>query len=421
MCTNDQGFAWRAGSRCSPPWWVPVQGKVGLQVQRNPIRRAPQAKDLLPSLSPGPHERILSQKLTLAAEFRPMQEVELHAKVAGYLKSISVDVGDYVRKGKVIATLEVPEFRSDLTQAAATRKRSEVDVVRARAEVQRAKSVYDAAKLTYDRLSEVSKARPNLLAQQEVDDALSRVQIADAQLSSYKAALAVAEEQVRVQEAGEARVKTIAEYTSITAPFTGLISKRFADEGAMIQAGTASQTQAMPVVRLSQVDQLRLVLPVPESAVPGIRLGEVVAVRVPSLNQTLKGRVARFSGKIDEATRTMETEVDVPNPRLLLKPGMYAAADIELANRLNAVTVPVQALSRKEGKTTVMLVNGQHTIEVREVRTGLETADSIEIASGLNDGDLVVIGNQSQLKPGVHVEPKITVLGDGKAVAKGAR
>jgi RND family efflux transporter MFP subunit len=363
----------------------------------------------------------MSQRLTLAAEFRPMQEVELHAKVAGYLKSIRVDVGDQVRQGQVIATLEVPEFKNDLTQATAFRKRSESDVIRARGEVQRAQTVYDAAKVTYDRLAAVSRARPNLLAQQEVDDAQSKVLIADAQVSTYKAALAVAEEQVRVQEAGEARVKTIAEYTNITAPFTGVITRRFADEGAMIQAGTASQSQAMPVVRLSEVDRLRLILPVPESAVPSIKAGKPVAVRVPSLNQTLEGHVARFSGRIDEATRTMETEVDVANQRLLLKPGMYAAADVELDQRLNVVTIPVQAVVRKEGRTTVMLINGQHNIEIREVQTGLETAERVEVSSGLRDGDLVVIGNQSQLKAGLPVEAKVTTLGDGKTAAKGVR
>jgi len=356
----------------------------------------------------------LSQKVSLAAEFRPMQEIDLHAKVAGYLKEIRVDVGDWVRQGQVIATLEIPEFKSDLTQAAATRKRSEGDVVRARGEVQRAQSVYDAAKLSYERLSSVGKSRPNLLAQQEVDDAMAKTQIADAQLATARAALAVAEEQVRVQEAGEARVKTMAEYSVITVPFSGLITKRYADKGAMIQAGTASQTQAMPVVRLSQVDHLRLVLPVPESAVPLIRQGRAVAVKVPALNQTFEGRVARFSGKIDPATRTMETEVDVPNAQRVLKPGMFASADLELEQRAGAVTVPVQAVVRKDGKTTVMLVNAGRKLEVREVQTGLETPQSVEITSGLEEGDLVVIGNQSQLKPGQAVEPKVTALGEAK-------
>ena len=131
------------------------------------------------------------------------------------------------------------------------------------------------------------------------------MQVAEAQLSATKAALDVAQDQVGVLEAGEARVKTLSAYSTITAPFSGLVTKRYADPGAMIQAGIASQTQAMPVVRLSQINSLRLILPVPESAVPRIQIGRRVAVKVNSLNQTFEGKVARFSGKIDPVTRTM--------------------------------------------------------------------------------------------------------------------
>jgi RND family efflux transporter MFP subunit len=356
----------------------------------------------------------LSQGLTLAAEFRPYQEIDLHANVGGYVREINVDVGDGVRQGQLIATLEVPDFKNDLLQAATAKKRSESDVIRAHSELQRTNSVYDAANLTYNRLAAVSKARPNLIAQQEIDEALAKVQVAAAQVATAKASLAVAEDQVKMQEALIERVNTIAAYTTITAPFSGVITKRFADKGSMIQQGTASQTQAMPVVRLSQIDHLRLILPVPESVVPRIRIGRAVQVRVPSLNQTFTGRVSRLAEKVDSATRTMETEVDVPNPRQLLKPGMYAYAALELDQKANAITVPVQTINRKENKSTVMLVNGQKKLEVREIVTGMETPESVEVVSGLNAGDLVVIGNISQLKAGQLVEPKETVIGAAK-------
>jgi RND family efflux transporter MFP subunit len=348
----------------------------------------------------------LSQGLTLAAEFRPYQEIDLHAKVAGYLKNINVDVGDRVRQGQVIAALEIPEFQMDLKQAAASTKRAESDVVRARSELQRAQSVYDAAKLTYSRLDAVGKSRPNLLAQQEIDDALAKMQVAEAQLSATKAALSVAEEQVRVLDADEEKVKTLASYATITVPFSGVITKRFADPGAMIQQGTTSQTQAMPLVRLSQIDHLRLVLPVPESAVPRVHIGRVVMVKVPTLNQTFAGKVSRFADKVETATRTMETEVDVPNRRLVLKPGMYAYADLELDQKNDALVVPVQAVNRKNNKASVLLVDSQQRLVARDIVVGLETPENIEVLSGLTHGDLVVIGNTSQLKPGQLVVPK---------------
>jgi RND family efflux transporter MFP subunit len=356
----------------------------------------------------------LSHQLALAAEFRPYREIDLYAKVAGYLKEIRVEAGDRVRQGQLIATLEIPEFNNDLNQAAASRRRSESEVARARSEVQRAQSTLDAAKLIYSRLATVARSRPNLLAQQEVDDALAKMRIAEAQLDTAKAGLAVAEEHARAQEASEARAKTMADYTVIVAPFSGLITKRFADKGAMIQAGTASQTQAMPVARLSQVDHLRLILPVPESVVPGIRIGRAVKVKVPALDQTFDGRVSRFSGKVDSATRTMETEVDVANPRLLLKPGMYAYADLALESKIAALTVPIQSISRKENKASVMIVNARNQIEQREVATGLESDSSVEIVAGLGENEFVVIGNQGQLKPGQSVMPKETAPGGGK-------
>lgn len=354
----------------------------------------------------------LSQGLKLAAEFRPFQETDLHAKVAGYLKKINVDVGDRVQQGQVIAELEIPEFKSELAQAEASKKRSESDVTRARSEIQRAQSVYDAAKLSHSRLASVSQARPNLLAQQELDDAVAKVQVAEAQLNSAKAALAVTEEQVHVLDASVERVKVLAAYSVITAPFAGVVTKRFADLGAMIQQGTASQTQAMPLIRLSQVSHLRLVLPVPESVVPRIRLGRTVRVEVPSLNRTFQGRVSRFAEKVDTATRTMETEVDVPNPGLILKPGMYAYADLELDQKSAALVVPVQAINRAENKTRVMLVNGQNKLEMRDIVLGMETPDAVEVLSGLAKDDRVVIGNLSQLKQGQAVTPKETTLGE---------
>ena len=158
----------------------------------------------------------------------------------------------------------------------------------------------------------------------------ARTWSAEAQVAAAKSALAAAEEQVNVNSADTQKVKTLMEYTRVTAPFAGVITKRYADTGSMIQAGTASQTQAMPVVRLSENSLLRLILPVPESAVPTVHIGQQVEVRVPTLNRSFPGRVARFADKLSPATRTMDTEVDVPNPSLVLMPGMYAEVDLTL-------------------------------------------------------------------------------------------
>jgi RND family efflux transporter MFP subunit len=364
----------------------------------------------------------LTHDLVLTAEFRPYQEIDVMAKVAGYISEIKVDVGDHVVENQLLATLEVPEMADDLRRADAAVERSQADVQHAKDELQRAQAARDIAKLSFDRLGEVSKKRPGLIAQQDIDDAQSKYLVADAQVSAANSALASARQQVSVNNSDVAKVKTLMDYTKVTAPFTGVITKRFADKGSMIQAGTASQTQAMPVVRLSQNDRLRLILPVPESAVSTVHIGQQVEVRVPTLNRNFPGTVARFSDKLSLATRTMDTEVDVMNPNLILIPGMYAEVDLSLARRTGVLAVPVTAVdSDNESADTngargsaasgrVMVITPNNRVEVRKIALGLETANRVEVLGGLNEGDMVVIGARASLQPGQEVRPKVTTM-----------
>ncbi|HEY7287691.1 MAG TPA: efflux RND transporter periplasmic adaptor subunit [Vicinamibacterales bacterium] len=348
----------------------------------------------------------LSRTLTLAAEFRPFQEIDVHAKVAGYLKTIFVDVGDQVKEGQLLAVLEIPELRDEAQQDEASVQRSAEEINRSQADLERAESAHEIAHLAATRLAGVLKSRPNLVAQQDVDDAAARDRMAEAQVSTAKAALAAAKQQLAVSNAIASKTKTLLEYTRITAPFTGVVTHRYADTGAMIQAGTASQSQAMPLVRLSQNARLRLTIPVPESAVPSVRLGQPVDVRIDSINRSLPGTVSRFAGKVSPDTRTMDTEVDVRNDDLSLVPGMYASASIALERPRRVLTVPVQALERGDEKTTVLVV-ADGVLARKAVKLGLETPDRVEITNGIHDSDLVVVGNRSQLRPGMAVIAKV--------------
>jgi RND family efflux transporter MFP subunit len=349
----------------------------------------------------------MSRSLELAAEFRPYQEVDLHAKIPGYLKAIHVDVGDRAAKGQLIAELEAPEMAQDLAQASATLKRTRLEVERARSEVHRSEALDSIRQVSYERLSGVMKARPNLVAQQEIDDSAARQREAAAQLASAQAALAAAEEQVRIAEATKERLETMLAYLRITAPFAGIITSRMADPGAMIQAGTASHVQAMPVVRLSEVDHLRLVLPVPESAVSRVRVQAPVEVRVESLSRVFQGKISRFTGKLDQSTRTMDTEVDLPNPDFVIKPGMFGYATFVLDRKLDALSVPVQALAGRGPRASVLIVNPAKRLELRELSLGLETPSRVEVLSGLSGNEMVVIGSRSNLRAGLAVEPKL--------------
>jgi len=340
----------------------------------------------------------IMRQMTLSAEFRPFEEVELHAKVAGFLREITVDVGDRVRKGQHLATLEVPEMNEDIAQAAAGRARSEADVVRARVDLQRAETTAKLAQLSFARLSAVLKSRPNLIAQQEIDEARTRADGAREQVEAARAALAASQQQVRAAAAGESRARTIEAYSRITAPFAGVITRRYVHPGAMIPAGTASQ--ATPVVRLSNDERLRLVVPLPESAIPSVQLGSRVAVKVPTLKQTFSGLVARFSNRVATSSRTMETEIDVPNPRRLLKAGMFAETEIVLERRNDALVVPQQAVVNLSTRPQVYVVDGAKRIAIKTVKAGIQSAEGIEILEGLAEGDIVITAGQNRLRTG---------------------
>jgi len=352
----------------------------------------------------------LSRTLRLAAEFRPYQEVDIDAKVAGYVKSIYVDIGSRVKRGQLLAVLEIPELQDEVNQAEGMVRQSDQEIQHAQFELKQAEAARQATHLQYTRLAEVSKTQPNLIAQQEIDDALSKDQESEAQVEAAKAALAAAKEQSVVAKANEDRVEAMYSYARITAPFSGVITKRYADTGAMLQAGTASHTQAMPLVSLSQIDLLRLTIPIPESVVPQVRVGMAAQVDVPSLRKTYRGKVVRFADQVDFSTRTMLTEIDVPNPTFELVPGMYAYASLTLERRDSVLTLPVQALDREGNGVSVLRVDAQGKIERVPIRLGLETPDRVEVLSGLKEGDALVVSARSQLREGEVVKAKLIDL-----------
>lgn len=345
----------------------------------------------------------VSSALTLTAEFIPYQEVDVLAKVAGYLKTIGVDVGDRVKKGQIIATLEIPEMRDDLARAAASIEQANAEMIRAEDEVQRTEAAHQIAHLSLTRIENVAKREPGLVPQQDVDDVRSRDLVSEAQIASAKNAVIAAQQRIRVLRADEARLKTLQQYESIAAPFDGVVTKRFANEGAMIQAGTSPS--ALPVVKVSEIRVLRLILPVPESSAAEVSAGKAVQVRVPSLGRVLTGRVARFTGKVQPGTRTMDTEVDVQNDGLALMPGMYAEVDLHLDEHKSVVTVPIDAVDGTGAAARVYQVIDPGVVHVIPVSIGLQTAQVAEIRSGLAAGDNVIVGRRAGLKDGDRVSP----------------
>ncbi|HTX16751.1 MAG TPA: efflux RND transporter periplasmic adaptor subunit [Candidatus Baltobacteraceae bacterium] len=350
----------------------------------------------------------ISSNLEIASEFEPYQEINVYAKVSGYIKDLRINWGTHVAQGQLLAVLEIPELQQELELDQASVRRSEQDVARAQEELARAQSSYTVAHLTYTRLANVQKTRPELVAQEEIDVAQGKDLEANAGVSSAKDALAGSQQELLGAKAALDRDKALYSYSNITAPFDGVVTEMDAYTGSLLPAGTSSNKGDQALCRLSQNDLLRLVIPVPERAVPDIHIGDTVAVDVSGLNRKFDGKIVRFSDQIDPDTRTMHTEVDVPNPKYVLVPGMYATVEIPLQTVQNALTVPVQAVqSSAEGHGTVLVVGPDNRIERRDVTTGIESATDIEILSGLSENERVVFGEQAQFRPGELVAPTV--------------
>jgi len=318
----------------------------------------------------------LSNSMTFQGEFYPYQDVLIHAKVSGYVNLIRVDIGDRVKAGELLATLEVPELKDQLDGARASARRADAE--------------HAIAHLNYQRLVEVNKNQPNLVAQQDLDDAEAKDAATEAASATAKA------------DAG--RFSTLSDYTRVLAPFDGVITKRFVDTGTLVEAGTSPN--AGPVVELAESDLLRLRFPVPEAETPLVRVGGGVGISVDALHRAFTGRIARDAWDIDRSTRTMIVEVDVPNPDAAFKAGMYASVTLSVQDAAGVLAVPLQALSSGDSPS-ILVVGDGNAVTQRQVVVGMRTAALAEIRSGLSEGDLVVVGDRSGLAPGTVVSPKV--------------
>jgi RND family efflux transporter MFP subunit len=374
--------------------------------QTEGIGRVNADADVAPAAVARVERHNLGSTLTIAGEFKPFQDVDVHAKVAGYIRQIYVDVGDHVKEGQTLAVLEVPELAAQLAGAEAAVRAAQEQVRKAQGDLQRAKSAHAAAHSAYARLKQAADSRAGLVAQQEVDDSEAKDLETEGQTASAEAEIASARQQLEVAQANQKQYIALSSYTRIVAPFAGVITNRYADTGALIAAGTSSSTQAIPVVRLAQTSKLRLVLPIPESVAAQIHLGDPVKVQVQALDKEFEGKVSRFADSLDRQTRTMETEIDFDNRAGHLIPGMYTQTNLSLREKKNALTIPLEAISRNGEEAGVLAVSADNVVQERKVRLGVEDSARIEVLSGLNEGERVIIGNRGEYHSGQKIKPK---------------
>jgi RND family efflux transporter MFP subunit len=347
----------------------------------------------------------LKNDVTLTAELEPYYEVDVMAKEAGYIRHMLVDIGDHVKAGQLLCVLEIPELQDDLQRAKADVQTATAEQSAAEQDRKRAVAAEAIAHLSYTRILDVSKKEPGLVPLQEVDVAHSRDLEAEAQVASAGQNVQASVSRLQAARAALEHETALVEYTRIVSPLNGVITQRYASDGAMIQAGISSNTQAMPVVHVAEDDILRLMLPVPEAYVGTIHDDEPVIVTVAALGRTFPGKVTRFADRVQASTRTMTAEVDLKNMKLDLIPGMYAQVQLSLADAPNAIAVPIGALDSAGSTNKVYAVDAAGTVHVRTVTTGIQSPQFVQVMSGIQPGEIVILGSHSGLQDGARVQP----------------
>lgn len=348
-----------------------------------------------------PQRQTLSNQLHVAGELLPYQKVNLHAKVSGYIRNIRVDIGDRVHTGEDLADLEIPELMAQVDGAKAGVQRAEEDILRAQSAVIRAQANHAALHANYTRLKQAA-AVPGLIAEQELDDAQAKDSASAAQVDAAKDNLSAMQQALSVAKDNSSHYSALAGYAHITAPFNGVVTDRYSDTGALVQAGTSSAA-AQPVVELEETDVLRLRLPVPEALAGYVHIGDPAKIDVEATGQDLTGKVVRTSGALDLATRTLQVEIDLKNTDNRLLPGMYADVTLSIRHAGTGLTLPEQAVDQTDGQPYALLVNSHGRIERRLLRLGVQTPSRVEVISGLRPSDRVVATNLASFTRGEAV------------------
>src|SRR5262245_1098709 len=347
----------------------------------------------LPVLAQTPVEcvRVISKSIErevrLPGELLPYLSVPIHAKIAGFVDKVEVDRGSVVRKGQILLTLVAPETEAQIAEARS--KGQAIQLLRAEAAAKLA-----AAKSTYDRLKAASQT-PGVVAGNDLIVAEKNVEAAEALMNAYEGSAKAAEASVQSLQALE-------KYLTIMAPFDGIITDRNVHPGAL--AGPNSGTGSMPLLKLEQLNRLRLTVAVPETHVGGIVKTAQVRFTVPAFpGETFHGVIRRVAHNLDPKTRTMAVELDVVNPTLRLASGMYAEVLWPVRKERPALLVPPTCIATTTEHTFVVRIKND-VAEWVPVSRGSAAGELVEVYGPLQDGDLVARRGTDELREGTRVK-----------------
>jgi RND family efflux transporter MFP subunit len=310
-----------------------------------------------------PKRGSITRSVVLPGEVKPYQQATLYAKVAGYLKKIAVDKGDSVKQGDLIADIEVPELLAD---------------------VARFKAELEVAELDYKRLSESRTKLADLVVPQTVDNAKAKADVAKANLD---------------------RTETLLGFAKITAPFSGIVARRMVDPGAFIPAATSgSAAQNAAIITLTDFSRVRVQVAVPEIETGLIAKDEPVTLTLDGLpGKSFEGKITRFAYTLDEASKTMLAEIELANPKLELRPGMYALVKIGIERKEQAVLLPTEAVVTERAGASIFTVVDNKAKKVG-VKTGFNDGAHVEIVSEIKPEQPVILVGKRTVTDGQPVK-----------------
>lgn len=344
-----------------------------------------------------PVRQTIYDKVLLPGDILPWGQATLFAKVSGYLEEILYDKGDWVQKGDVIARIAVPELENEL-------KIQEAELAQCKADIERAQTEVTLREIIYNRLAKVQAESKDLVPEEHVDEAKGQLEVAKAELALVKSRGDVVLTRIE-------KTKTLLGYTTINAPFSGVITNRWVDPGALIQVATTSQDKAASIVHIMDMNTLRVQVHVPEPDTPFIDAGKKATLTVNELpGKIFDASVSRYSWALERNTRTMLVEIDVSNAEHILRPGMFAKATIHLKAHEDVLTIPAEALITESDKAYIYVADDNNTVRKVPVKTGIDDGIIIEITEGLLEKDRVIVAGKHLVTDGeavIATEPEI--------------
>ncbi len=368
---------------------------------RVPHNAPSSAADALPTVTTV-HPRLQNnyESLTLPATVSAWEETPIYAQVAGYMDRMRVDIGSRVRKGDVMAHIAVPELQQSLADAKARLEEAQSSELQA-------EQSNNLKQLSYQRLAQVRKSDPDFVAQQDVDTASTDSQVAHGALQLAKASVDSARAQI-------GRLEALLQYSTIRAPFNGIVTQRSVNPGDLIQNFSSSNTGALPLFTVSHTDVVRVFLTIPEREVSFVDRGEPATIQLDALpGLVFSGTITRFAGAIDPQSRTMRAEIDLPNPKETLQAGMFGSATARLHILAGSVVLPSAALHQVLPGQSVTKASENHSNYVYVIRNGKAyqvfvtplSDDGIHVSvNGLSRSDDVVVGTSESLANGMAVQ-----------------